>query len=178
MRDHAGLCDHHQNLGGAAEYALASDGGGQCVGRGHSILKGNDRRPRAKQLHARLGRGSIVVALDRDDGHVDRTDGLRVVSRLGRMNVRVAQRAFDLRSIAANGVQMLAAGEKGDAFPRRRQPRAEVAADLLVPTMAIRTSILLCSWVEGPVPRDRAVQSTRGVSSRAIGLIFAPNDGT
>ena len=56
-------------------------------------------------------------------------DGLGIVGRLGRHEVRVAARALDLQSLALHRREMRAAGDEGDIGARLGQRGAEAAAD-------------------------------------------------
>ena len=80
-----------------------------------------------------LARALDVPQLDAEQHEVDRPDGLRIVGRLGRHEMRLAAAALDLEAVALHGREMRAAGDEGHVRAGLCQGRAEAAADAAGP---------------------------------------------
>ena len=112
---------------------LPSENGGEHRLGVDPVLERDDRRLGAQQGPAQPACRLGVPQLDAEHDHVDGADLGRIVRRPDRSDGDSVGRAFDGEPALAHGLQVGAAGDEGDFLARRRETRAEVAADAAAP---------------------------------------------
>ena len=130
---HARRRNRGADLRHAAHDVLDAQDGDQTLERIDAVLQRDHRRVRPDQRLNGFAGAFDVPQLDAEQHEIDRSDGSRVVGRLGRNDVCFATSAFDFQAIGFHGGQMCAARDEGDVRTGLGQRCPEGTADTASP---------------------------------------------
>ncbi len=129
LLDEAGRRERRRDVGDATDDRRFPELRRQLGGAIHAVLQRQNRCVGADHRRDARQRRRVVVRLDRDNHHVDRTDPARIFFGAGPHREVTEHRAADLEAALPHRRQMRAARDERDVMTGAGELRAVIAAD-------------------------------------------------